>query len=158
MIIIAGGGTGGHLYPGLALADALAARGVAVTFVGTAGGIEARVVPGAGYPLRLLPGRQLRGGGVTRAVAGLVATAAGALRAVALLGALRPRLVVGVGGYASVAVVLAAAVRRIPTVLLEQNVVPGAANRSLVRFARRVCVGFAESLPLFPPGRALHTG
>src|SRR3989442_6178303 len=157
-ILIAGGGTGGHLFPGLALADALVARGVRVTFVGAAAGIEARAVPAAGYPLRLLPGRQLRGGGLARAVAGLASAAGGTLRALALLGALRPRLVVGVGGYASVAVVLAAAVRRIPTVLLEQNVVPGAANRSLVRFARRVCVGFAESLPLFPPGRALHTG
>src|SRR5437764_9506804 len=122
-ILIAGGGTGGHLFPGLALADALAAHGASVTFVGTAAGIEARVVPAAGYPLRLLPGRQLRGGGIARAAAALATTAAGAVRAIALLGALRPRLVVGVGGYASVAVVLAAAVRRIPSVLLEQNVV-----------------------------------
>ena len=61
-VVIAGGGTGGHLYPGLALADALTARGYAVTFVGTAGGIETRVVPESGYPLHLLPGRQLRGG------------------------------------------------------------------------------------------------
>ncbi len=157
-IAIAGGGTGGHLFPGLALADALVARGVQVTFVGTAAGIEARVVPAAGYPLRLLPGRQLRGGGVARAVAGLASTAGGTLRALALLGELGPRLVVGVGGYASVAVVIAAALRRIPSVLLEQNVLPGAANRVLARIARRVCVGFAESIALLPPGRAVHTG
>jgi UDP-N-acetylglucosamine--N-acetylmuramyl-(pentapeptide) pyrophosphoryl-undecaprenol N-acetylglucosamine transferase len=156
--VIAGGGTGGHLYPGLALADALVARGVAVTFVGTANGIEARVVPGEGYPLRLLPGRQLRGGGPRRAIVGVAALGGGVARALALLGSLRPSLVVGVGGYASVAVVLAAALRRIPSVLLEQNVVPGAANRWLARFARRVCVGFAESVPRFPPGRAVHTG
>src|SRR5437867_8824068 len=136
-ILIAGGGTGGHLYPGLAVADALGARGVAVEFVGTAGGIEARIVPGAGYRLHLLPGRQLRGGGVARAAGGIVAAAAGALRALRLLGTLRPQVVIGVGGYASVAVVLAAAARRIPTVLQEQNVVPGAANRLLARFARR---------------------
>jgi UDP-N-acetylglucosamine--N-acetylmuramyl-(pentapeptide) pyrophosphoryl-undecaprenol N-acetylglucosamine transferase len=66
--------------------------------------------------------------------------------------------VVGVGGYASVAVVLAAWLRRMPTLLLEQNVVPGAANRLLGRLARRVCVGFAESTPFFPAGRAVHTG
>jgi len=157
-IVIAGGGTGGHLYPGLALADALVAKGAAVEFVGTAGGIEARVVPSAGYRLHLLPGRQLRGGGMGRAVVGLGAAAAGAVRAIGLLGRLRPRVVVGVGGYASVAVVLAAAARRIPTVLQEQNTVPGAANRLLARFARCICVGFGESVPLFPAGRAVHTG
>src|SRR2546425_427389 len=157
-ILIAGGGTGGHLFPGLALADALAARGASVTFVGTAAGIEARAVPAAGYPLRLLPGRQLRGGGMSRALAGLASAAGGTLRALALLGELRPRLVVGVGGYASVAVVIAASLRRIPTVLLEQNVVPGAANRVLARFARRICVGFAESIAFLPRARAVHTG
>jgi len=157
-IVIAGGGTGGHLYPGLALADALARGGVAVAFVGTAGGIEARVVPAAGYPLTLLPGRQLRGGGFARAAAGLATAAGAALRAVALLGRLRPSLVVGVGGYASVAVVVAGALRRLPILLLEQNVIPGAANRILARAARRVCVGFEESVACFPPGRALHTG
>jgi UDP-N-acetylglucosamine--N-acetylmuramyl-(pentapeptide) pyrophosphoryl-undecaprenol N-acetylglucosamine transferase len=157
-VVIAGGGTGGHLYPGLALADALAARGLAVTYVGTAGGLEARVVPTTPYPLRLLPGRQLRGGGLGRAVFGLVAVGQGVVRAGALLGELAPRLVVGVGGYASVAVVVAAWLRRVPTLLLEQNVVPGAANRVLGRLARRVCVGFAESVAAFPPGRAVHTG
>ena len=157
-VVIAGGGTGGHLYPGLALADALAARGLGVAFVGTASGIEARVVPGAGYPLRLIPGGQLRGGGLGRALGGLVAAARGALAGLVLLGELRPRLVVGVGGYASVAVVVAAWLRRIPIVLLEQNVVPGAANRTLARLARRICVGFAETVPRFPRARAVHTG
>ena len=157
-IVIAGGGTGGHLYPGLALADALAARGVEIVYVGAAGGIEARVVPTTGYRLHLLPGRQLRGGGLGRAARGLATSTGATLRAVSLLGTLRPALVVGVGGYASVAVVVAAALRRIPSVLLEQNVVPGAANRMLVRLARRVCVGFAESIRFFPPGRAVHTG
>lgn len=157
-VVIAGGGTGGHLYPGLALADALAARDVEVVYVGTASGIEARVVPETRYPLRLLPGRQVRGGGVAGALAGGVAAGAGLVRALLLLGRLKPRLVVGVGGYASVAVVLAATLRRLPTLLLEQNVVPGAANRFLGRRARRVCVGFAASVSAFPEGRAVHTG
>jgi UDP-N-acetylglucosamine--N-acetylmuramyl-(pentapeptide) pyrophosphoryl-undecaprenol N-acetylglucosamine transferase len=157
-VVIAGGGTGGHLFPGIALADALAARGVRVVFVGTAGGIEARVVPSTRYTLHLLPGRQLRGGGLRRALRGLATAVGAALRGVGLLRFLDPDLVVGVGGYASVAVVLAARVRGVPSVLLEQNVVPGAANRLLARLARRVCVGFAEAAAYLPRGRALHTG
>jgi UDP-N-acetylglucosamine--N-acetylmuramyl-(pentapeptide) pyrophosphoryl-undecaprenol N-acetylglucosamine transferase len=157
-VVIAGGGTGGHLYPGLALAEVLVARGHAVTFVGTPAGIEARVVPGAGYPLRLLTGRQLRGGGPGRALLAAAALVRGTAQAVALLGELRPRLVVGVGGYASVPVVLAARLRRIPVVLLEQNTIPGAANRLLGRLAARVCIGFPESAAAFPRGRAVHTG
>src|SRR5436189_220372 len=81
-------------------------------------------------------------GGRGGVVVGLAALASGVVRALGVLAELRPSLVVGVGGYASVAVVVAAATRRIPTVLLEQNVVPGAANRWLARFARCVCVGF----------------
>jgi UDP-N-acetylglucosamine--N-acetylmuramyl-(pentapeptide) pyrophosphoryl-undecaprenol N-acetylglucosamine transferase len=157
-VLIAGGGTGGHLYPGLALAEALTARGLQVVFVGTAGGIEARVVPAAGYPLHVLPGRQLRGGGVGRAVVGLATAVGSVVRGLGLVRALRPALVVGVGGYASVAIVLAAWLRRVPTLLLEQNVLPGAANRVLGRIAARVCVGFAESASFLPPGRAVYTG
>jgi len=157
-IVIAGGGTGGHLFPGLALAEELAARGAGVTFLGTAAGIETRVVPRAGFPLRLVPGRQLRGGGPVRALRGVVAVAAGAWRSRALLRELAPRLVVGVGGYASVAGVLAARSAGIPALLLEQNALPGAANRLLGRLAARVCVGFAEAARFFPRGRARHTG
>jgi UDP-N-acetylglucosamine--N-acetylmuramyl-(pentapeptide) pyrophosphoryl-undecaprenol N-acetylglucosamine transferase len=137
-VVIAGGGTGGHLYPGLAVAEALAARGRRVEFVGTANGIEARVVPASGFPIHLLSGRQLRGGGVGRAVLGVSSLLRGVGRALAVLGELRPGLVVGVGGYASAAAVVAARLRRIPTLLLEQNVIPGAANRLLGRLGPRV--------------------
>jgi UDP-N-acetylglucosamine--N-acetylmuramyl-(pentapeptide) pyrophosphoryl-undecaprenol N-acetylglucosamine transferase len=157
-VVIAGGGTGGHLFPGLAVAEALTGHGVAVTFVGTAGGIEVREVPAAGYPLRLVPGQQLRGGGGARAVRAVGATLRGVVHARTLLRKLAPRLVVGVGGYASVAVVLAARLRRIPAILLEQNVVPGAANRMLGRFTSRICLGFAEAARFFPAGRTVYTG
>lgn len=157
-VVIAGGGTGGHLYPGLAVAEALAARGRHVEFVGTANGIEARVVPTAGFAIHLLPGRQLRGGGVGRAVLGVGSLARGVGRALAVLAELRPGLVVGVGGYASAALVLAARIRRIPTLLLEQNVIPGAANRLLGRLGGRVCVGFEETVGRFAAGQAVHTG
>jgi UDP-N-acetylglucosamine--N-acetylmuramyl-(pentapeptide) pyrophosphoryl-undecaprenol N-acetylglucosamine transferase len=157
-VVIAGGGTGGHLYPGLALAAALAARGAAPTFVGTAGGIEVRAVPAAGWPLRLVPGRQVRGGGALRGAIGLAALGRAVVAARRVLAEVRPALIVGVGGYASVAAVLAARLGARPVVLLEQNVIPGAANRLLGRLARRICLGFAESAAFFAPGRAVHTG
>jgi UDP-N-acetylglucosamine--N-acetylmuramyl-(pentapeptide) pyrophosphoryl-undecaprenol N-acetylglucosamine transferase len=158
LVLIAGGGTGGHLYPGLALADALVASGVRVAFVGTATGLEARVVPETGHPLHLLRSRQLRGGGVARAAVGGIAAARSVAGALGLVHRLRPRLVVGVGGYASVAGALAARLARLPVVLMEQNVVPGAATRFLARIARPVCVGFAEAAAYLPPGRSVHTG
>jgi UDP-N-acetylglucosamine--N-acetylmuramyl-(pentapeptide) pyrophosphoryl-undecaprenol N-acetylglucosamine transferase len=157
-VVIAGGGTGGHLFPGLALADELGTRGWPAAFVGTASGLEAREVPAAGYPFAAVPGRQVRGGGLMRAAAGVPALVRGVIDAGGLLGRWKPRLVVGVGGYASVAVVLAAKLRRLPTVLLEQNTIPGAANRVLGRLATRVCLGFAEAAVFFPRGRGLHTG
>ena len=158
LVLVAGGGTGGHLYPGLALADVLVADGLRVGFVGTATGIEARVVPETGHPLHLLPARQLRGGGPGRAVVGALAAVGSVGGALKLLRRVRHGLVVGVGGYASVAVVVAAALARVPALLMEQNAIPGAANRLLARVARRVCVGFAESAAYLPAGRAVHTG
>jgi UDP-N-acetylglucosamine--N-acetylmuramyl-(pentapeptide) pyrophosphoryl-undecaprenol N-acetylglucosamine transferase len=157
-VVVAGGGTGGHLFPGIALADELAARGARVTFVGTAAGLEVRAVPAAGYTLRRITGAQVRGGGLVHAARGLIATARGVSEARAVLRATRPRLVVGVGGYASVATVVAARLRRIPTLLLEQNAMPGIASRTLGRIADRVCLGFAEAARFFPAGRGIHTG
>jgi UDP-N-acetylglucosamine--N-acetylmuramyl-(pentapeptide) pyrophosphoryl-undecaprenol N-acetylglucosamine transferase len=157
-VLIAGGGTGGHVFPALALGTALAARGRTVSFAGTPDGLEARVVPPAGFTFHALPGRQARGGGALRVVVSLAATASGVLAAGRLLRSARPRLVVGVGGYASVATVLGARLARLPVVLLEQNTVPGVANRLLGRVAARVCLGFAEAAPFFPAGRTVHTG
>ena len=157
-VLIAGGGTGGHVFPALALSRALVADGLVVHHAGTAAGLEARAVPAAGLPLHLLTGAQVRGGGAARAVAGLVALARGVREASALLARLQPRLIVGVGGYASVAAVAAARLRRLPVVLLEQNAVPGWANRLCGRVATRVCLGFAEAAPWFPRGRTVHTG
>lgn len=155
--VVTGGGTAGHVLPALAIADALVAAGhdrSAVHYVGSERGIEARLVPPTGYPMTLLPGR-----GIQRrltmanvgAVWGLLVAVARALR---LVGRLRPSVVVAVGGYASVAVALAAAVRRIPIVVAEQNAAPGAANRLIARFAEASAVSF-EGTPL---PRAVVTG
>jgi undecaprenyldiphospho-muramoylpentapeptide beta-N-acetylglucosaminyltransferase len=155
--VVTGGGTAGHVNPALAVARALVARGheqQAVHYVGAERGIEARLVPPTGFPMTLLPGR-----GIQRRLALANVQAVGGLllafvRAVRLLGRLRPKVVVAVGGYASVAVALAAVLRRIPLVVAEQNIVPGAANRLLARFARASAVSF-EGTPL---PRAVVTG
>lgn len=159
--VIAGGGTGGHLTPALALAEALVDRGhppSALRFVGARRGIEASLVPAAGFRIELLEVRGLRRGGGPgawfanlRAVAlGLVATA----RVWAWLRRWRPRVVVGTGGYAAAAAVLAAYLRRVPVVVHEQNAAPGLVNRLAVRLGARAAVAFAGT----PLARAVHTG
>lgn len=156
-VMIAGGGTGGHVVPAIAIGQALVSRGHppnSVHFVGSARGMERRLVPAAGFQVTLLPGR-----GVARrltaanigAVAGLVTAA---LRAIVLLGRRRPSVVVAVGGYASVACVLAASLWRVPIVVAEQNAVPGLANRLAARLARAAAVSFAGT----PLRHAVVTG
>ena len=158
LVLVAGGGTGGHLYPGLAVAEALQARGVNVAFVGTEFGLESRVVPARGFVLHLVPGAPVRGGGARRLVHGLRAAWRGTRGARALVRGLSPAVVLGVGGYASFAAVVAARLERIPIVLQEQNALPGLANRVLGRLARRVCIGFEAAASFFPADRTLLTG
>ena len=155
--IVTGGGTAGHVLPALAIADALMAAGhprEAIHYAGAERGIEAQLVPPTGYPMTLMPlrGFQRRLSlDNLRAVADLLRSLVQALR---LLGRLRPSVVIAVGGYASGAVGLAAVVRRVPIVVAEQNLVPGAANRLLGRFARASAVSFpGTDLP-----RAVVTG
>lgn len=154
---MAGGGTGGHVVPAVAIATALVARGhdrSAIRFVGSRRGIESRLVPAAGFELVLLPGR-----GIARklslanlgAVAGLLAAF---VRAVVLIGRLRPAVTVAVGGYASAPAALASILWRVPVVVAEQNAVPGLANRIVGRFAAACAVSF-EGTPL---PRAALTG
>lgn len=158
-MIVAGGGTGGHLFPGLAVADALRRRRrCRVTFVGSSRGIETRVVPRRGYSLRTLPVRALRGQGPVALAGSVLRLPASLLAARRMLGEIRPDLLIGVGGYASAPAVVAGWSRRTPTVLLEQNAHPGVTNRVLARFADRICVSFAESAGYFPAERTILTG
>jgi len=158
-MIVAGGGTGGHLFPGLAVAEALSAAGdTEVRFVGSAGGIEAKVIPTTRFPFTPLPISALRGRG-WRGVASFTAQLPVAfVRAWRVLGEFRPQLVLGLGGYGSVPVVVAARQRSIPSVLLEQNAHPGMSNRLLARLAHRVCTTFEQSERFFPPGKCVLTG
>jgi len=158
-MIVAGGGTGGHVFPGIALADAflsLCPDG-AVSFVGTREGLEARAVPARGFPIDFVPSGQVRGKGIG-ALPGALRMTLGFPAAMAVLRRRRPDLVFGVGGYASVPVAFSAALLGIPLFLQEQNSVPGRSNRLLARRAVRVFAGFSGALPFFPPGRAVVTG
>jgi UDP-N-acetylglucosamine--N-acetylmuramyl-(pentapeptide) pyrophosphoryl-undecaprenol N-acetylglucosamine transferase len=157
-LVVAGGGTGGHLYPGLAVAEEVRARGGEVLFVGTSRGIEARAVPAAGYPLELLEVSGLKRMGLANTLRGLMRLPIAVLRARSIVRTFRPDVVLGVGGYASGPVGLAAASARVPLALQEQNSVPGMTNRFLGRFARRVFVGFDDAARLFPRGRSVATG
>lgn len=146
-IVFAGGGTGGHLFPALAVANVLRERhpGRAIRFIGARNGLEARLVPLAGYELRALPLSGLKGASpLARARAGVAAGFAVVRCAVWFLRR-RPSLVVGVGGYASGPAVLAAWLLRIKTMLMEQNHFPGSTNRWLAPHASAVCVPSAAA-------------
>ena len=160
-IVIAGGGTGGHVTPALALGEVLRERGAELVFVGAERGIEKRLVPEAGFELVLLDARPVIGRGLAERIGALVALARATLSARTLLRARKIALVISVGGYASVPAALAAALAGVPLVLVNTDAVPGAANRLLARFAARIFAGFAgtvEALPAAAARRASVTG
>jgi len=143
-VIIAGGGTGGHLYPGIAVAREWLARfpESTITFAGTARGIEARVVPREGFALDVIRSGGLKGKSLADRARGAWLVPLGLADAWQLVSRRRPNLVIGVGGYSSGPVVLVAALRGVPTMLLEQNAVPGLTNRLLARVVRSAAVTF----------------
>lgn len=150
-VIIAGGGTGGHLYPGIALAwELLRMRpGSEVLFVGTERGLEARVIPREGFALATIRVRGLVGRGVIRATASLARLPLGLADAWSIVKRFRPDLIVGVGGYAAGPTVLAGRLARRPVALLEQNVLPGLTNRLLAPWADLIVAAFDESRAVF---------
>ena len=150
-VVVAGGGTGGHLYPGIAVARELLRRqpDARVTFAGTARGIEVRVIPREGFELDLLRSAGLKGTSPIARVRGVLLLPLGGLDAWRILSRRQPDVVIGVGGYSSGPVVLAAALRRIPTLLMEQNAVPGLTNRTLARWVDAAAVTFDETLTYF---------
>lgn len=157
-VLIAGGGTGGHLFPGIAVAEEIRARGGEVSFVGTARGIEARVLPRLELPLDLIQVHGLVRTGWRERLRFVLEAPACLVQVARILRRRRPDVVVGVGGYASGPVVLSAALRRIPTAVLEQNSIPGITNRILGRVARRVFATFEESRRFFPRRKVALTG
>lgn len=149
--MIAGGGTGGHLYPGIAVARELLVRrpGTEITFAGTAKGIERVVVPREGFPLDLIRSGGLKGKSLARRVQGAALLPLGLVDAWRIVSKQRPHLVIGVGGYSSGPVVLMAALRGVPTLLLEQNAVPGLTNRLLARVVDAAAVTFESTAEFF---------
>ena len=159
--LVAGGGTAGHLQPALAIAEALVDLGhdrSTIEFVGSERGQDAATLDGRGFPVTLLPGRgivrSLAPGDLARNLRSSAELLVAAARAVSVVGRARPRVVVAVGGYASLAGAVGALLHRVPLVLLNVDAVPGAANRLLGRFAKASAVGW-EGNPL---PRAVVTG
>ncbi|HEY3354760.1 MAG TPA: undecaprenyldiphospho-muramoylpentapeptide beta-N-acetylglucosaminyltransferase [Polyangia bacterium] len=157
-VLIAGGGTGGHLFPALALAEEIVARGGAVRFVGTAHGIEARAVPQAGHELALITVSGLKRTGVLGAARGLMKLPVALWQSLRIVGAFAPDVVVGVGGYASGPVVVAGLMRGRPTAILEQNSIPGVTNRILGRLVRRAYIALEPARGHFPARKTVLLG
>jgi UDP-N-acetylglucosamine--N-acetylmuramyl-(pentapeptide) pyrophosphoryl-undecaprenol N-acetylglucosamine transferase len=150
-LVIAGGGTGGHLYPGIAVARELLSRqpDARVSFAGTSRGIEARVLPREGFELDVIRSGGLKGKSLRGSVRGTLLVPLGLVDAWRIISARRPDLVIGVGGYSSGPVVLAAVARRIPTMVLEQNAVPGLTNRLLAPLVGAAAVTFDSTRAFF---------
>jgi UDP-N-acetylglucosamine--N-acetylmuramyl-(pentapeptide) pyrophosphoryl-undecaprenol N-acetylglucosamine transferase len=158
-VLIAAGGTGGHIYPGIAVANEIMRRDPAsvVKFVGTARGLETRLVPSAGFELLLIESAGLVNMGIAQRLRGLLVLPKSFLGARRLLRSYNPEIVVGAGGYVSGPVLLMAALMRFPTIVMESNAVPGFTNRHLARFVDSAAVSFAAALPYFR-GKGVVTG
>jgi UDP-N-acetylglucosamine--N-acetylmuramyl-(pentapeptide) pyrophosphoryl-undecaprenol N-acetylglucosamine transferase len=159
-VCIAGGGTGGHLFPGIALAQEFARRDpqTNILFIGVAHGIEARTLPGLGYRLATVSVRGVRGTGLLAGLGALARVPAAVIQAARILKRHRTDIVVGMGGYSAFPALSAGRCMRIPTAIHEQNSVPGLTNRVLGVFADRVFLSFEESRPFFPAGSARCCG
>ena len=145
-VVIAGGGTGGHLFPGVAIVEAMEEMGpVEAHFIGTERGIEARVVPGLGYSFHSITAEGFRGRGIRR-IRALAKAMVGVVESRRILKEISPNLVIGVGGYASLPVGLAAALLRLPLVIQEQNSLMGWSNRILCRWSERVFLSYQATM------------
>ena len=159
-VLIAGGGTGGHLFPGVAIAEEVKARDAtaAVQFVGTQRGIEARVLPELGWELATIQVSGLKTVGALGAIKGLFKLPRALWQARRIVKRFKPDAVIGVGGYASGPVVLMARLGGVPTAICEQNSIPGLTNKILGRLVRRVFLSFEESRRFFKPKKIAMTG
>ena len=158
-VLIAAGGTGGHIYPGIAVANEVLGRdaGSNVRFVGTARGLETRLVPQAGFELSIIESAGLKNVGTIARLRGVAVLPKSLTAARRVIRQFRPDIVIGAGGYVSGPVVLMAALMHVPTLVMDSNALPGWTNRRLARFVDRAAVSFAEALPYFR-GKGVLTG
>jgi UDP-N-acetylglucosamine--N-acetylmuramyl-(pentapeptide) pyrophosphoryl-undecaprenol N-acetylglucosamine transferase len=159
-VILAGGGTGGHLFPGLAVAREFQRRDPAaeMLFVGTAQGIEFRVLPKEGFKLETLEVKGIKGRGVRGWLDAAYGVPVSLLRSRAIIKKFRPDCVIGLGGYASGPVLLAAKLAGIRCAIMEQNLRPGFTNKILGRLVHRVFTAYAQSAAFFPRAHVIETG
>ena len=159
-ILVAAGGTGGHLYPGIAVARSFqeACPSADIAFLGRRGGLEEHLVPMEGYPLHTVNVRSLQGRTRLAQLQSLGVLVVGTLQALRLLRRWRPNLVIGAGGYVMAPALLAAALLRLPRVIMEQNLIPGLTARVLARYAQRVFTSFPESQEFLTQPQVVCTG
>ncbi|MEK6282172.1 MAG: undecaprenyldiphospho-muramoylpentapeptide beta-N-acetylglucosaminyltransferase [Acidobacteriota bacterium] len=157
--LIAAGGTGGHIYPGVAVAHEILRRhpGSEIRFVGTSRGLESKLVPKAGFELSFIESAGLKNVGLAARIRGLMILPKSLREASRLLKQYRPDVVIGAGGYVSGPVLLTAALMRLPTLIMDSNALPGFTNRRLGRFVDKAAVSFDEALRYFP-GKGVVTG
>jgi UDP-N-acetylglucosamine--N-acetylmuramyl-(pentapeptide) pyrophosphoryl-undecaprenol N-acetylglucosamine transferase len=158
--VIAGGGTGGHLFPGMAIAEAFVGKemGNEVLFIGTEKGIETRVLAGGRFPLRTIQARPIKGRSLLEKIKVLWNIPMTVSEALSILKEFRPQIVLGVGGYASGPTLLAAFLLRLKRAIHEQNVMPGMTNRILRWFSQQIFVSFEETKKYFPEKKTIVTG
>ena len=159
-VILAGGGTGGHLFPGLAVAREFKRRDAMteILFVGTEKGIETRVLPNEGFPLETIDVKGLKGRGVRGLLDALYGIPAGLLQSLGIVKRFRPDCILGLGGYASGPLLLAAKLRGIRCAIMEQNLQPGFTNKMLARFVDKIFTSYRETASYLPSKKVLETG
>jgi UDP-N-acetylglucosamine--N-acetylmuramyl-(pentapeptide) pyrophosphoryl-undecaprenol N-acetylglucosamine transferase len=156
--LLTGGGTGGHVFPALAVAKVLRERGHKLLFAGTKEGMEARLVPEAGYEIEFVPSGKWNRVGLRQQIGTALQLPGSVWSARALLRRFRPHAVFSMGGYVSGPVMLAAVLSRAPLIVMEPNAVPGFANRKIAPYVYRALLGFEATRKWFPAGRSEVTG
>ena len=157
-VIIAGGGTGGHLFPGIAIAEEFLKRGHTILFMGTDRGLEKSILKKMGFPLRIINIEGIKGKGPVETGRALLKIPKSLFQSFRIIREFRPDIVIGVGGYASGPAVIVAHFVGIKTVVAEQNVLPGITNKILGKFVDRIFLSFSETKKWFPEKKVLVTG